>query len=103
MTTLWTPQEQEQEGDYFFAGQAYLTRAVYEQLPFTDVLMITAEIRRLVQEHKGLDYLQVFRHPDGRKILCIDQISKYLLQGGSLSQEERHQFNFWTMRFAEEG
>ena len=82
MTNLWKHQAQETEGDYFFDGQMYVTTNLSEHVPQEEIAEITIQLQKMVVDNEGLDYLQVFNHSDGRKIYCIDSLSREMENGG---------------------
>jgi len=51
---------QEKEGNYWFSGQILMTQGIRSLLTPDQILLIYSHLRRLIQEKKGLDYLQVF-------------------------------------------
>ncbi len=72
----WNYQPQEQEGDYWFDGNAYMTNNIQEQIPSHELQAIILFLKRLVEQKKGLDYLQVFKLENGTKIFVIDNLSR---------------------------
>ncbi len=92
------PQEEEQENDYYFNGRALQTAGIAEALTPDDINKIVSMLRRFVMNNHGADYLQVFEHSDGRKVWCICQLSKTMIESGEYDDED----NYWTMLFPEE-
>ena len=100
--SLWVMQEQECEGDYFFAGNSYMTKGIAEALHPIEVAFITLEVKNYVAENNGADYLFVFIHKDGRKVYVIDQLSKSMMESGGYTTEEIKEYNLFTVLFAHE-
>lgn len=98
MATNWTRKPQEQEGKYFFSGNFYCTKRVNEEIPHEEIQSIYNEIKTLVQEKNGLDYLQVFEDGKGRKLFLIDQLNEDMIASGGYKPEDNH----CTLLFAEE-
>ena len=95
----WTRRPQEVENDnYFFSGRAHMTRAVAEEVPMEEVLLIIADLKAFVENENGVDYLQVYVSDNGQKIFCIDQLSKSMKESGDYSSED----DVWTVMFAED-
>lgn len=95
---MWTHKPQEQESDYHFDGRALQTAGVSEALSADDVLWIVMTLRRFVRSNNGGDYLQVFEHSDGRKVWCICQLSRTMIESGEYDDED----DYWTMLLPEE-
>jgi hypothetical protein len=98
----WKRQPQEREGDYFFNGRAICTRKIGYTLPYEEIKEIIIDLMQFVEEKNGIDYLQVYVDESGRKIFCIDQLSKSMLEGDGYTDEEKIEYNHWTMLFSEE-
>ena len=99
---LWKRQVQERENDYVFNGKLYVTSIISEELSTEELASIINDIRKVVKENVGIDYLQVYKHPDGRKIFCIDQLSRSMLDGDGYSKKEKKNYNYWTMLYSYE-
>ena len=69
----WFREPQECEGDYFFSGRAVMTRGVADALSQEELVFIVVDLKRAVDEHEGLDYLQVVRHVNGEEEHCLIQ------------------------------
>lgn len=95
---MWKQKDQEQESDYFFNGRALQTRGIAEALSPVEIAHIGSVLQRFVRENNGADYLQVFEHSDGRKVWCICQLSKSMIESGEYSDED----NYWTIMLPEE-
>jgi hypothetical protein len=98
----WVRQPQECKGDYWFNGRAYITTHVANELPQEEINQIVSDLKEFVQNEQGTDYLQVYKHSDGRKIFCIDQLSQTMMQSGNYTKEEIKDYNYWTILFAED-
>lgn len=95
----WIRQPQEQEGTYQFNGKFFVTRGVQELLTLEEITEICLEIRGLVKQKGGLDYLQVFVDEDsGQKLFFIDQLNKEMIASGDFKPE----YNHCTLMLAEE-
>ena len=99
---IWVRQPQEREGDYFFNGQSYMTANLKNEIPVGEILWIINDLRAFIQKEQGIDYLVVYIRSDGRKIFCIDQLSKTIMESGNYTKKEIKEYNYWTMLFAEE-
>ncbi|KAA3595838.1 MAG: hypothetical protein DWQ06_16600 [Calditrichaeota bacterium] len=108
----WAYQEPEyKDGDYFFSGFTLLTNGVNTELLQEEIVKLVLFIKVLVQEHNGIDYLQVFDEElfeneiwtkTGRKIFIIDQLSKKMLEGDGYTKEQKKENNHFTILFADE-
>ena len=98
----WVRQPQETKGDYWFNGRAYITTNVINELPSEEINQIVSDLKEFVQEEQGIDYLQVYKRLDGRKIYCIDQLSLSMINSGNYTKEEILEYNYWTILFAED-
>jgi hypothetical protein len=98
----WTRQPQEQDGNYFFAGRMYMTRRIAAELPPEEIHAIVRDLQTFVADSGGVDYLQVYVSEDDRKIFCIDQLSRPMIEGDSYSEKQIAAYDYWTMLFAEE-
>lgn len=97
--TTWTRKPQERNDQkYFFSGQFYVTKTVYEQLPHDEISAIYNDVRRFAQEQDGIDYLQVYMDSTGRKLFFIDQLNKDMLESGEYENEH----NYCTLLFDNE-
>ena len=68
----WKRLPQECPGDYFFSGQAIMTRGVEAALSPEEIAFIVADLHAFVQQEKGIDYLQIYESDDGHRVWCID-------------------------------
>lgn len=94
----WNRKPQEQEGNYFFSGKFFMTKTVQKQLSTMEILNILREVRILVREQNGLDYLQIFENENGDKLFLIDQISKSMIESNQFSPGD----NYCTLLFSYE-
>lgn len=72
----WTHQPQEQDGDYWFDGQIFMTNNIQADIPEKELIALISYIQKLAIDSKGIDYLQVFTNDEGDKIYIIDQITR---------------------------
>ena len=72
------------------------------EIPNDEIIWIISDLKEFIQKEQGIDYLVVYIHSDGRKIFCIDQLSKSMMENDLYSKEEIEKYNYWTMLFAEE-
>lgn len=93
----WKRQPQEQEGDYWFGGQLYITQGVAAELSQAEILWIVADLQEAVAVEAGLDYLQTYQSEDGRRVWLIDQLSKAQLEGDVYSAKEKRNHHYFTM------
>lgn len=99
----WEIQSQEQSGTYRFEGGCFVTKAVKEAVPETDLENMISQIRQRVAENDGADYLQVFVHSEsGQKIFVIDNLSSEMLKGDGYTETQKQEYNYFTIMFAEE-
>ena len=94
----WERKPQEQEGNYHFSGKFLVTRGVNEALSQEEILAIYQEIKQLVEEKEGLDYLQIFVNEKGDKLFFIDQLNKQMIESGDFAAEH----NYRTLMFSSE-
>ena len=98
----WNRKPQEREGDYFFSGRAVMTRGVADALSQEELIFIVVDLKRAVEEHEGLDYLQVYTCDDGRKVWVIDQLSKSMKESGDRTPAEITEDDVFTLLLPEE-
>lgn len=100
-----------EKGDYFFSGPVHTTKSVFSELGLIEIMHLVIMTKELVNEKDGIDYLQVFEElqftnkgweETGRKIFFIDQLSKSMLEGNDYSAEQKKEFNYSTILFADE-
>ena len=95
---MWTHKPQEQDGDYYFDGRALQTIGIAEALTPQEIALIVTMLEAFVKENIGADYLQVFEHSDGRRVWCICQLSRTMIESGEYADED----NYWTILLPEE-
>jgi len=101
--SMWKIQPQERGGSYRFTGQCYTTKTVKEELSDPEIEAILDQLRQRVAEKNGADYLQVFIHSESqRKIYVIDNLSEEMLTGDGYTEEQKRNYNYFTILFAEE-
>jgi len=93
----WKRKEQERDGDYYFSGRAYMTRGVQRELSEAEIVCIIDDLRQAVEEHNGLDYLQVYEAGDGRRVWVIDQLSRSVKTSGDYTDEQVKQYDYFTL------
>jgi len=98
----WIRKPQECAGDYFFSGRAHMTRAVAEEVPMEEVLLIISDLKTFVKAKGGADYLQVYDSDDGRRIFCIDQLSRSMIECGDYTDDQIREYNHWVIMYAHE-
>ncbi|MFV0531748.1 MAG: hypothetical protein ACK5MD_09985 [Flavobacteriales bacterium] len=98
--TFATPLEyklQEQEGDYHFNGKFFITANAKSVLTSDEIQEIYAFTQQLVEQHKGIDYLQVFYSIEQDcKLFFICNLSKKMIESGNYSAED----NYCTLMLA---
>ncbi len=99
---IWNRKPQEQQGDYYFEGTMYATKTVASTLTKKEMSNIVSDLFTFVKQNEGADYLQVYESNDGLKIFCIDQLSRSMLTGNGYTEQQKKEYNYWTMLFAEE-
>lgn len=95
---MWKLKDQEQDSDYYFDDRALQTRGIAKALSPVEIAQVVSMLQRFVRENDGGDYLQVFEHSDGRKVWCICQLSKTMIESGEYAGED----NYWTILLPEE-
>ncbi|NVN96006.1 MAG: hypothetical protein HXX18_12060 [Bacteroidetes bacterium] len=98
----WVRQPQERKRDYFFNGKSYITTNLMNEIPVDEIMWIISDLKVFIQQEQGIDYLVIYIRSDGRKIFCIDQLSKSMMESGDYTKEQIKEYNYWTMLFAEE-
>ncbi len=73
--TTWKRKSQEQSGSYRFDGNIYMTATVQHELSREEIDWIVQDVKRLVKEKNGIDYLQIYVDEQGRKLYFIDQLN----------------------------
>ncbi len=80
-TTKWVRQPQEKEGSYWFSGKFLITIGIQKLLTGEEIMTIYLEVQNLVNEKKGLAYLQVYVHSKTKqKLFFIDHRLLFYLQ-----------------------
>lgn len=97
----WIRQPQEQEGTYLFGGWFGCTVSVQEELSSDEIKAIYNEIKEAVKVNNGLDYLQVFKDENGRKLYFIDSINREAIES-ELYDINDPNVNYCMLMFAEE-
>ena len=98
----WNRKPQECEGDYFFSGRAVMTHGVADALSPEELFFIVVDLKRAVEEHEGLDYLQVYTCDDGRRVWVIDQLSRSMKEGKDYTPAEITEYDVFTLLLPEE-
>ena len=99
---IWKRKPQERAGDYFFSGRAVMTRGVADVLSPEELFFIVADLKQAVEEHEGLDYLQVYTCDDGRRVWVIDQLSTSMKEGSDYTPAQVAEYDHWTLLLPEE-
>ena len=99
---IWKRKVQERPGDYYFSGRGYMTRGVQATLSPKEIAFVIADLQNFVREEDGVDYLQIFVSDDGRKVWCIDQLSRSMKEGGDYTPAQVAEYDYWTMLLPEE-
>lgn len=87
----WKRQPQEQSGTYFFSGKFLVTNGVQNLLTPEEIRTIYFEVKELVKEQNGIDYLVVYVHEETtQKLFFIDQLNKEMIDSGSYQPEHNH-------------
>jgi hypothetical protein len=79
-----------------------MTQGVAHALIPEEIAWIIADLKRAVSPNDGVDYLQVYECDDGRRIWAIDQLSKSMLAGDDYTDEQKVEFNYFTLLLPEE-
>lgn len=98
----WVRKPQEQENDYLFGGQIHLTSGVQSSLSNEEINIIIQDLFLFRDEKEMIDYLQVYECSDGRKVFCMDALSKSMLEGDGYTTEQKKEYNHWTMLLSSE-
>ena len=67
-----------------------------------DIIPISMDLKRAVEENDGLDYLQVYECDDGHVVWIIDALSKSMKDGGGYTPQQIEENDYWTVLFPEE-
>ncbi len=95
----WKRQPQETTGTYHFSGRFSVTSGVNALLSEEEILAIYQEVKQLVEENKGMDYLFVYIHEDtAQKLFFIDQLNTEMIASGQYKAE----YNYCTLLLASE-
>ena len=86
----WKRKPQETPGRYFFSGSFFVTQGVLGILSQEEIQQIYSDVRNFVHQEIGIDYLQVYEHPDGRKVWLIDQLDEQMIASGDYAPEHNH-------------
>ena len=84
----WVRQPQETKGDYFFNGKSYITTNLINEISIEEIIWIISDLKAFVEQEQGIDYLVVYKKKFGRKIFCIDQLSKSMMENDLYSRED---------------
>jgi len=88
----WTRQPQEQENKkYFFNGRSLITAGAQALLTQAEAIKMVQELQKLAIEKKGIDYLQVFKNENGKRIWVIDQLDE------GMKKEHPPEHNYFTI------
>ncbi len=79
-----------------------MTQGVQNTLSPEEFAFVVADLQNFVQEEDGVDYLQTYVSDDGRKVWCIDQLSRSMKQGGDYTPEQVAEYDHWTLLLPEE-
>ena len=72
----WKIQPQDQEGTYRFSGRFVATRGVADLLSEAEIMILYWQVRYLVEQNNGIDYLVCIVHEEsGQELFFIDQIN----------------------------
>lgn len=94
----WKRKPQETPGKYFFSGRFLVTQGVLGLLSQEEIQLIYTDVRNFVTQENGIDYLQVYEHPDGRKVWLIDQLDEQMID----SEQYAPEHNYCTMLLPDE-
>lgn len=95
----WQRQPQERNDQkYFFAGKFYMTKGVFDNLHFEEIISIYQDVKTFVEQKNGIDYLQVYTDAQGRKLFLVDQLDKRMIESGEYKEEH----NYCTLLLADE-
>lgn len=86
----WIRKLQENPSKYFFSGQFYITKGVSKSLSLEEITAICLDLKAFVKEQDGIDYLQVYKCTDGRKVWFIDQLDADMIASGEFKPEDNH-------------
>lgn len=98
MATNWKRKPQECDGDYHFGGLFLVTAGVQANLPGEDIQEIYKEIKDLVKQENGIDYLQVFENGKGGKLFFIDSMAKSVMEANGINPSNQD-YNHCTLMF----
>jgi len=99
---VWTRKPQECDGDYFFNGRGVMTVEIGKNLTQGEIMEIYFDLHNFVEANNGIDYLVVYESNQKDKIFIIDQLSKAMLEGDGYTEEQKEEYNYYTIMFAHE-
>lgn len=100
--TNWKRQPQEKEGTYEFSGFALATPGVSEMISEQEIMRIILDVKKAVMEVAGLDYLQIYTNDTGQKIYLIDQLNREMLTSDDYTEQQKVDYNYFTLLLPEE-
>lgn len=81
----------EQNGEYFFNGDYYLSKGVTSNIPNKEIAEILNFTRKLVKQHEGIDYLQTFYSIEQDcKLFFIDNLNTEMIESGGFSVSDNY-------------
>lgn len=91
MEIKWNRQPQECEGTYMFNGKLFISSGVQDQLAREEIEWILQDLRTLVDENDGINYMVVYLHEEtNQKLFFIDQLNKEMVESGKYIPEHNH-------------
>lgn len=92
------PQEEDTLHDYYFLGLPFITSNAKDEINEVELNAIFKDLKSFVQSRpQGIDYLQVYKHEDGRVIWVIDNVSKQMRESGGYTEETLLSSDYWTI------
>lgn len=93
------PEVADGQADYHFNGRVIMTRGVTTAIPEQELIAIVQDIKKIVKEFGGIDYLQIYEHEESGVIIWVmDQVTKAALSRGDHPPEH----NYFTILFPSE-
>jgi hypothetical protein len=97
MLHKWIRQPQETAGTYRFSGRFVATAGIVNLLSEAEIMLLYWEVRYLVEQNDGIDYLVTFQHQEtNQKLFFIDQLND------EMKPDHPDEHDYCTLLLAEE-
>lgn len=97
------PQEKASLHGYYFSGQAVITQNAKATITQAELNHILTDLFNFIGSRpKGIDYLQVYQHEDGRRIWIIDNVSQQMRESNDYDPKVLEESDYWTILLPED-